>query len=376
MKKSVSTSPKNIISHANFDFILFFNVCALVAIGLIMVFSAAATESLRANDPFFYLKRQLIFVAIGFLALYIGFKIDFSKYRKWSGQILLLSFFLLGIVFIPFIGRSAGGATRWIDLGFFSFQPSEFAKLGVIIYLADSITRKKKIIGNFLKGILPILTIVAFACLLILKQPDLGTVLVIFGTALIMFYLGGAKLVHIIFLILISSAFFIFASFISPYRKRRLLAYINPWKDPKGVGFHIIQSLIAVGSGGFFGLGLGGSRQKFLYLPEQYTDFIFAILCEETGFLGALLVIILFIGVAARGFYIGRKSPDDFGSLLAFGLSSFLILQALINIGVVVGLIPTTGIPLPFISYGGTSLIVSLYSVGILLNISSSRISR
>lgn len=364
-------SKKNIISNNNFDFILFFNVCALVAIGLIMVFSAAATESMRANDPFFYLKKQLIYVAIGFFAMFIGFKIDFSRYRNWSGRILLLSFFLLGIVFIPFIGRSAGGATRWIDLGFFSFQPSEFAKFGIIIYLADSITRKKKIIGNFFKGILPILIVVASACLLILKQPDLGTVLVIFGTALIMFYLGGAKLLHIIFLILVSSAFFIFVSFISPYRKKRLLAYIDPWKDPKGIGFHIIQSLIAVGSGGLFGLGLGGSRQKFLYLPEQYTDFIFAVLCEEIGFLGALLVILLFIGVAVRGYYIARKSFDDFGSLLALGLSSSIILQALINMGVVVGVVPTTGIPLPFISFGGTSLIVSLYSIGILLNISS-----
>lgn len=353
------------------DFILIFTVIALVCVGLLMVFSATTTESLRAGDPFLYLKKQLLYVAIGFLAMFIGSRIDYQIYRKYVGLILVVAFVMLAVVFIPFFGRSAGGAARWIDLSFFSFQPSEFAKLALVIYLADAIVRKGDLIKDFKKGLLAFLCVVSAACLLVLLQPDLGTAFVLFSTAFLMFYLGGARIAHLFFIFVAAMTAFFAASLLSTYRIKRLLAFVDPWKDPRGIGFHIIQSLIAVGSGGFFGLGLGGSRQKYLYLPEQYTDFIFAILCEEWGFIGAVAVVILFIVFISRGLRITRMASGRFGMLLSGGIISYIGLQAVVNMSVVIGISPTTGIPLPFISYGGTSLVVMLYAVGILLNISS-----
>ncbi|MCX5749272.1 MAG: putative lipid II flippase FtsW [Candidatus Saganbacteria bacterium] len=355
------------------DIFLLICVTALVAVGLVMVFSATTTQSLRAGNPFMYLIKQSLYVALGFIAMYAGYRIDYDNYRKWTAWIMGGSLFLLAVVFLPMIGHSAGGASRWIDLGFISFQPSELAKIAVVIYLADVLARKGAVIREFIKGLFPPLLVVGGFCFIVLIQPDLGTVFVIFGTAFIMFYLAGAKAVHLSLLFAGGVAAFLLSSFVSSYRWQRIITFIDPWKDPRGAGFHIIQSMIAVGSGGFMGLGLGASRQKFLYLPEQYTDFIYAILCEEGGFLGALGVILLFIWFIGRGLKICRQCPDRFGMLLAGGLTSFIALEAVVNMGVVVDLIPTTGVPLPFISYGGTSLIVMMFTVGILLNISSFR---
>jgi cell division protein FtsW len=343
----------------------------LVLIGLLMVFSSTTMESVAAGDPFLYLKKQLMYVIFGFIFLFIGARTDYRKYRSAVGWMLGISFVLLMLVFMPVLGRSAGGASRWIDIGILSFQPSEFLKLAVVIYLADLLTKRGETIGDIVKVILPALTVTGFFCVLVMKQPDLGTVIVIFGTAYLMFFLAGAKPAHLVWIAIASVAVFFAVSVLSPYRAKRLMAFIDPWKDPKGIGFHIIQSLIAIGSGGFFGLGLGCSRQKYLYLPEQYTDFIFAVLCEEAGFIGAVIVIGFFVGLIGRGFKISREAADRFGMLLAGGITSCIALEAVVNIGVVVGLIPTTGIPLPFISYGGTSLVVMMYAVGILLNISS-----
>jgi len=354
------------------DIPLLICVVLLVLIGLVMVFSATTTESVAAGDPFLYLKKQSLYVLCGFIAMYAGYRTDYRNLRKLVGWLLWTSLFLLLAVFVPFLGRSAGGASRWIDLGLFSFQPSELLKLSIVIYLADFLTKRQDSMRDLFRALLPPLLVVGAFCLLVLKQPDLGTVIVIFGSAYIMFYLAGARLLHLAWMAAAAAAGFLAVSVLSPYRFKRLLAFIDPWQDPRGIGFHIIQSLIAVGSGGFLGLGLGASRQKYLYLPEQYTDFIFAVLCEETGFLGAAVVIALFIGLIGRGLKVSREAPCRFGMLLAGGITAFIGLEAAVNMGVVTGLVPTTGIPLPFISYGGTSLIVMMYAVGIILNISSS----
>jgi cell division protein FtsW len=263
------------------------------------------------------------------------------------------------------------GALRWIDLVFFSFQPSEVIKFTMILFLAHLLAKREEMIKDFFGGLVPPLLLVGIVTAIIVLQPDLGTAIAIAGTAFIMLFAAGANLWHLAGIGAIGIGGVVGLTLSSPYRAQRLVAYLNPWKDPHGIGFHIIQSLLAVGSGGLFGAGLGASRQKFFYLPQQFTDFIYAILCEELGFVGGVGVIVLFIIFAARGYRIALMAEDGFRSLLATGLVSWITLQALINMLVVVGLLPTTGIPLPFISYGGTATVVSLFSVGILLNISA-----
>lgn len=353
------------------DYVLLFSTVLLVFFGFLMVFSATTMESLQSGDPTYYLKKQFLYVLIGFAFLFLGFKIDYSMYRKYSAAVLGAAFVLLLLVFVPFLGRSAGGAARWIDLGFFSFQPSEVVKIALILYLADALTRKGDTIRSFWKGIFPLLCVVGFFCALIMGQPDLGTVILIFMTSVLMMFLAGARPSHLLALVPPAVFGVLALSFVSPYRWRRIVAFLDPWKDPLGTGFHIIQSMIAIGSGGFFGFGAGNSRQKFLYLPEQYTDFIFSIVCEELGFVGAVLLIVLFIFFIARAIRVCRSAPDGFSRLISGGLTGYIGLQALINMGVATGSLPTTGIPLPFISYGGTSLVITLFAVGIILNIST-----
>ncbi|MFA5104346.1 MAG: putative lipid II flippase FtsW [Candidatus Margulisiibacteriota bacterium] len=353
------------------DYLLLFGVIALVLFGFLMVFSATTMESLQSGDPTYYLKKQFVYLIIGALALFAGYKIEYPVYRKYSAALLGISVMLLLLVFVPVFGRSAGGAARWIDLGFFSFQPSEVVKLAIILYLADALARKGDKITSFWKGIFPLLCVVGFFCALIMAQPDLGTVIVIFMTSVLMMFLAGANFTHLLVLVPPVVLGVLALSYTSPYRWRRIIAFIDPWKDPLGTGFHMIQSLIAIGSGGFFGFGPGNSRQKFLYLPEQYTDFIFAIVCEELGFIGAVFLIFLFIFFISRAIRVCRFAPDTFSRLVAGGLAGYIGLQALINMGVATGSLPTTGIPLPFISYGGTSLVITLFAVGIILNIST-----
>ena len=260
---------------------------------------------------------------------------------------------------------------RWIDLGFVQFQPSEFVKFALVVYLASALSNKGEKIKELYRGLAPLLGVVLAVCFLIMKQPDLGSVLVIYGTALAMFFLSGASLIHLGVLAALSVAAILFLSVFQPYRMARLLAFLNPWSDPKGIGYHIIQSLIAVGSGGIFGMGIGLSRQKFFYIPQPHTDFIFAVVCEEIGLIGACVLIAAFLFLVSRCFRIGAQCSDRYGYLLACGFAVSLCLQAAINMGVVTGLVPTTGIPLPFISYGGTSLVLTLFSVGVVMNISS-----
>lgn len=353
-----------------FDYLFFFSVLALVSIGTMMIFSASPTLGIKLEDAYYFIKRHLFFLLLGFGALYFGFNIDLENLRKKSNIIFIVSILLLLLVYIPGVGRNISGASRWIDLGFITLQPSELIKFSLILFLAKLLAQMKEKVQDLWRGLMPVLAMVGFVALLIMKQPDLGTTLVITATSFALLFLAGAQRKHLTALAIMGIAGISVISITSTYRLKRLLAYLDPWKDPQGIGFQIIQSLLAVGSGGFWGLGLGASRQKYFYLPQQFTDFIFAILCEELGFIGATGVVILFIVFAVRGFIIAYNTNNFFYFLLASGITFWITLQALINIMVVVGLIPTTGIPLPFISFGGTATIINLFAVGVILKIS------
>lgn len=353
------------------DFILVIVILALLSLGLIMVYSASAVwADYRFDDSFYFAKRQLLFAIIGLIAMFFIMNIDYWAWRSWSKVILITCFVLLIAVLIPGIGNVRNGSRSWIGVGAFSIQPSEFMKLAMIIYLAKFLSENQKNITSFKKGLVPSLGLVFTAFALIMLQPDLGTGTVMVGTCLIMIFVSGARIAHFIGLGLIGLAGFVGLIAAAPYRIKRITAFLDPWEDPLGSGFQTIQSLYAIGPGGLFGLGLGQSRQKFFYLPEPQTDFIFAILVEELGFIGGAFVLLLFALLLWRGIRTALNAPDLYGSFLAVGIISMVAFQVMINIGVVINLIPVTGITLPFFSYGGSSLTLMLMAMGILLNIS------
>ncbi len=358
------------------DLLLFIVVVILTAIGICMVFSSSYVMAYKwYGDSYFFLKKQVLYAIIGLVIFFLAASIDYHCYKKLVLPILILSIILLIMVFVPGIGRSAGGARRWLKIGFFSFQPSEIAKFALILYMAESLTRKhSEEIKTFIKGILPSLIIVMVIFLLILKEPDFSTSLIILGISFIMLFIGGTRIIQLFTLGIAAIPVGILILLKEDYRKVRLLSFLDPWRDPLDSGFHIIQSLLALGSGGISGIGLGESRQKYFYLPDQHTDFIFSIIGEELGFIGTLIVIALFILILWRGFRIAINSVDQFGTLLAAGITAMIAFQSIVNIGVVTKMIPTTGLTLPFISFGGSSLIVTMFCVGILLNISRYRI--
>lgn len=357
------------------DFLLFIIIMILVAIGICLVFSSSYIMGYKwYEDSYYFLKKQTLFALLGLGAFFFALFIDYHFYRKIILPLLIISILLLVAVFIPGLGHSAGGARRWIQLGFISPQPSEIAKLAIILYIADSLTRKHSTeVKTFVKGILPSLIIVGVITLLILKEPDFSTSIIILGVTFIMLFIGGTRITQLFALIVAAMPIALLVLLREGYRRTRLMSFLNPWIDPLESGFHIIQSLLALGSGGLFGIGLGESRQKYFYLPDQHTDFIFSIIGEELGFIGTTLIIILFLLLLWRGFKIAMNAVDQFGGLLAAGITSMIVFQSFINIGVVTKMIPTTGITLPFISYGGTSLIINMFCAGVLLNISSYR---
>ncbi len=353
------------------DFLLFASTILLLVIGVVMVYSASqVTAHERLSDSYYYLKKQLTWASIGIGAMIFAMKLDYWKYKKYAVPFLVLAFGLLIMVLLPGIGKTVKGAQRWIGFGPMTIQPSEIIKLSLVIFMSYALSMQRNRLKKFTTGLLPYLVILALACGLILLQPDLGTAVSVAGTVYIMLFAAGAESKHLFSLAMGGVAAVALAIAFEPYRLRRFLAFLDPWADPLGSGFHIIQSLYALGSGGLFGLGLGNSHQKFFYLPEQHTDFIFAVLGEELGFLGGSLVLLLFVLFVWRGFRVALASPDSFASLLAVGITSMIALQAIINIGVVTGSMPVTGIPLPLISCGGSSLVFTLLGVGILLNIS------
>ncbi len=321
-------------------------------------------------DTLFFVKRQLLFAGVGVIAMFFIMVFPYGTWKKYAKVLLFVCFFLLLLVLIPGVGMVRGGARSWIGVGAFSIQPSEFMKLGLIIFLSAYLAMNQKYITSFKKGFFPSLILVFTAFGLIMLQPDLGTGMVLVLTCILMIYAAGARLTHFVGLALLGLTGFVFLILSAPYRISRITAFLNPWEDPLGDGFQIIQSLYAIGPGGLMGVGFGESLQKYFYLPEPQTDFIFAILGEELGFIGGSLVIGLFILLFWRGIKIAIEAPDLFGKFLALGIISMLTIQVMINISVVIGLIPVTGITLPFLSYGGSSLTLTLCSVGILLNIS------
>jgi cell division protein FtsW len=349
-------------------------VGTLAAIGAIMVFSASSAIAYTDyHDPTYFLKRELVWLAVGAAAAFLGARMDYAKLRTAAPWIYAIAVLLLAAVLLPHVGTMEGGAQRWFSSGAVSFEPSEFAKFALVVLLAWMFAKRDDGARSMRSAGAPALFAVGICFALVLRQPDLGTASLFVITAFVVMYVAGAKLRHLLLEIAIAvpaMAAFIFSS---AYRRDRFTAFLHPFKDPQGTGYHIIQSLYALGSGGWFGSGLGHSLQKFGYLPEPYTDFIFSIIGEELGFVGAVAVVLLFLALAYRGTRIAAAADDRFGLYLATGITASLVLQAFVNIGVATSTWPVTGVPLPFISYGGTSLVVSLFSVGILASVSRGR---
>ncbi len=360
------------LKKTHFDLWLLILAIILVTIGVTMVYSSSAVlASERYHDSYYYLKRTLVFAGIGFAAMFAAMRIPYRVYCKLAYPILLGSLALCALVFVPGIGRTIGGATRWVHVGPIAFQPSELTKVAMILFLAYSLQKKADKIRSFGVGLVPHIIIMAIVAGAILAQRDFGSSVMIAVVTWLMLFAAGAKLSYLFGM---AAAVLPFAYlFLSGegYRRRRILAFMNPWSDQYGAGFQIIQSFVAFNEGGWFGKGLGEGQQKLFYLPEAHTDFIFSVLGEELGLVGVIVVIGLFALFCYRGLKIALHAPDLYGRYVATGATLLICLSAVFNIAVVMGLLPTKGMTLPFISYGGSSLVVSLAIVGILLNVSS-----
>lgn len=340
-----------------------------------MVYSASSVWSLyKFEISYYYLRRQAIFAALGVIAMFFLSRFNYWNWRRFVKPVFGINLLLLLLVFVPGVGVARSEAQRWINLGFVQFQPTDVTKFAIVLFTANYLVVKKDHLHTFKKGLLPVLFIAALTFCLIMLQPDLGTALTIMMTIFILLFAGGARVLHLSGLLVgavtaVGALILAFPKQLG-YQLARLVSFLNPWADPTGTGWQIIQSLLAIGSGSLGGVGLGASRQKFLYLPEPWSDFIYSIICEELGFIGGAAVIILFIILIWRGFRIAISAPDLFGKYLAMGLTTVIAVQISINLGVVLGTLPVTGITLPLLSYGGTSLLMSLSFIGVLLNIS------
>ena len=355
-------------SMKKFDRILFFTVIILTIFGLIMIYSASSVWSeYKFNDSFHYFKYQLVFIIIGILIMLFTSKIDYKTYYENSNKILLICFILLILVLIPGIGSIRNGSRSWFGIGPFGIQPSEAAKLGMIIFTSKYLTNSNKFLKSYKKGVFPILIILFTLFALIMLQPDLGTGTILVLSIIVLLFIAGVNMKFFIGIGILGLIGIIVLIVIAPYRMDRITSFIDPWSDALGTGF---QSLYAVGPGGLLGNGFLNSIQKQFYLPEPQTDFIFSIIAEEFGVVGAFIVVGLFIIILYRGIKIALDTKDSFSKYLAFGMTFQIIFQAIMNLMVVIGLIPVTGVTLPFISYGGSSLLISMASIGILLNIS------
>lgn len=343
----------------------------LVVLGLAILSSSAIVISYKnfGNNYYFVFNQIFPGLIMGIAGFLIARKIPHQKLRNLALALLLVTIVLLIGVFIPHIGLNLKGAKRWIDFFGFSFQPAELLKITFVIYLAAWLEKRRDSIKSFIGGFVPFLVISGVIGLLLIAQPDIGTLGVILITALLMYFAAGSKISHVIIAILLGVASVIVLAKIEPYRLNRVVAFLNPDADPLGISYQINQAVIAIGSGGPWGVGFGQSRQKYNYLPEPVTDSIFAIGVEELGFIGAIVIIFLFLLFCHFGYRISKNASTEFGKLLGFGLTSWIVVQAIVNIAAISGVLPLTGVPLPFISYGGTSLAVALTSVGIISNI-------
>jgi cell division protein FtsW len=344
---------------------------ALVTLGLVMVLSASSVEAYEEyGSSFLFFLRQAIYAAVGAAGLFVASRMRYQAWKHLCVPLLAISSALLILVLIPGFGRVAGGSARWIELGPVTIQPSEAAKLAVIAFTAALLAGRWRHLGDPRALALPLIPVVGLVCLLIMLQPDMGTTIIVVAIVGVLLFAAGARIKHLLVgatgLITLGAILIM----IEGYRWARFLSFLHPWQDPQGAGYQNIQSLVGIGSGGLFGLGLGAGRQKFGYLPNAHTDFIYSIIGEELGLIGALFVLVLFGVLVYAGVRIALHAPDAFGRLLAAGIVSWFAIQALTNLGAVTGLLPITGVPLPFVSFGGSALVVSLVAVGILLSIS------
>lgn len=356
--------------------LLLLTVC-LTCIGVVMVYSSSAIMAAeRFGDGFYFLKRQLLYALVGLVLMAGATYFNYQNWRKLAVLTLITSILLLGLIFVPGLGVRVGGALRWLRFPGLTLQPAELVKLGLVLYLAHSLTRKKDKVLTFGKGYIPYMIVLSVLLALLLKQPDLGSAMIIAGVAMAMLLVAGVRWYYIASTVMVSLPVLYVLVMSVDYRRRRIMAFLDPWDDPFDTGFQIIQSLVAFGKGGVFGQGLGIGEQKLFYLPEAHTDFIFSVIGEELGLIGVLVVASLFLLLVLCGIRIALNSQDPFGRNLAFGLTMLLGLEAFVNLAVCMGLLPTKGLALPFISYGGTSLVVCLVAAGILLNISISQEGR
>lgn len=345
-------------------------VAVLNLIGLVMILSASSVASLsNYGSAWFFFERQFIWTLLGIGAFVVASRIDYRRWQQWARPLLILSFVLMVLVLVPGLGVNVDGSTRWLGRGQFRFQPTDIAKLGLLVYTADLVVRRRDEIADYRRVFIPVLVVFAGLAGLMMLQPDMDSTVIlalIVGTVL---FIGGIRIRDISLLALLGLGIGAILAVAAPYRRARVFAYLNPWQDASNTGYQIAQSLIAIGSGGWTGVGLGEGRSKWLFLPNPHTDFIFAVIGEELGLLGAFSVVALFVAFATFGVVAARRAPDLFGTLVATAITVWIVVQAIVNIGSVIGLLPVSGIPLPFVSFGGASLIVTMAAAGILANI-------
>ena len=355
----------------HFDFYLFIAIIILILFGAVMIYSASSIwANYKFEDSFYYVKRQMIFIVLGIFLMITISKIDYNIYYEKSNKILGICIILLILVLIPGIGSVRNGSRSWFGIGSLGIQPSEAAKLGMIIFTSKYLTNSSKFLKSYKYGVFPILGVLFLLFGLIMLQPDLGTGMILVVSIISLLFIAGVNMKFFIGGGILGVIGVIILIVIAPYRMDRITSFINPWNDPLGTGFQIIQSLYAIGPGGLLGRGYLNSIQKQFYLPEPQTDFIFSIIAEEFGMVGTIFVVFMFSFIIHRGIKVALKTKDSFAKYLAFGMSFQLAFQALMNLMVVIGMIPVTGVTLPFLSYGGSSLLITLCSMGIILNIS------
>lgn len=355
-----------------YDMIVLMMAVILTCFGVVMVYSASSVMAAKKfHDGFFFLKRQSLYALIGFIGMGVAMHVDYHVWKKWAVPLFLGTFFLLLLVFVPGIGGTAKGASRWIRLPGFNFQPSELAKVALIMYMAYSLEKRQDKLKQFMSGFFPYMLILGVFIAVLLAQHDMGAALTMLAVAIVMLFAAGTKVQYILGMGLVALPGICYLVFTKAYRMRRITAFLDPWQDPTDAGFQIIQSWLALGTGGFFGQGLGEGKQKLFYLPEAHTDFILSVLGEEMGFIGVIVIASMFLLLVQRSIRVAIAAEDSFGRFLAFGIAILIGLEAFINMAVVTGLLPTKGIALPFLSYGGSSLIISLCAVGVLLNVST-----
>ena len=368
--KSVPFSLEEALTAGGCDMRILFPVLFLVGIGIVMVYSSSsAVAAKRFGNDFFFLRKQALFAVMGIIALVFCRYFPFGLYRKATYPILFFSMLLLAAVHLPGIGHEAGGASRWVHLAGFTFQPSELARLALIFYLAYSLCKKQERIREFSIGFLPHVIVLGMFGMLLVAQPDFGTTLIFCAITWVMMYVGGVSILHLALPLVVVGPLLGYVMVMEPYRLERLLVFKNPWLYAADGGYQIIHSLMAFGSGGLWGVGLGQSYQKLFYLPESHTDFIFSVVGEEIGLWGVLLVLAMYVAIVWRGFFIAANVKDRYAMLVAAGITASFALQVCINIGVAMGLLPTKGLTLPFLSYGGTSLLINMAAMGLLMNI-------